>query len=89
MANESLSNYLLLRWSYSTYMVTNKKKTDYMRNKLDSCLIKKIKEQDAEAQDLIKLQLKIKDSELISNYTQNINDFFERIFQVPEKLKEY
>jgi hypothetical protein len=39
MARESLSHYLLVRWSYSTYMDSNKKKTEHIITKLDSCLL--------------------------------------------------
>ena len=60
MANASLSIYLLLRWSYSTYMITNKEVTEHMRNKLDSSLIKKTKEEDFDEDDLKKIKLKMK-----------------------------
>ena len=42
MAQQSLSHYLLVRWSYSTYLDSNKKPTENIITKLDSCLLKKV-----------------------------------------------
>jgi len=39
IAHESLSHYLLVRWSYSTYLDSNKKRTENIITKLDSSLL--------------------------------------------------
>ena len=44
VALESLSHYLLVRWSYSTYLDSNKKQTESVIAKLDSCLLRRSSE---------------------------------------------
>jgi hypothetical protein len=44
VAQQSLSHYLLVRWSYSTYLDSNKKLTETIITKLDSSLLRKAPE---------------------------------------------
>jgi hypothetical protein len=41
IAKQSLSHYLLVRWSYSTYLDSNKKRTESVITKLDSSLLRR------------------------------------------------
>ena len=45
VAQQSISHYLLIRWSYSTYLDTNKKKTESIVTKLDSSILAKRNEE--------------------------------------------
>lgn len=73
-----------MRWSYSTYLNYEQKKTESIIAKLDSSLLGKNKEESTERikeYTIEKLQL--------SNYTEHVNVFFEKLFALPEKLKKY
>ncbi len=89
LANEELSYYLLLRWSFSTYMAFNKKETDMICSKLDTCMIKRFKKEEFDKLEEIEIMRKIKEKQNLSDYLSTINDFYRRIFEIPEKLKKY
>ena len=60
-----------------------------MINKIDSSLIKRFKEDDFKNLSDEAIKRKIEDKVHLSNYSQLVNEFFERIFKIPEKLKKY
>lgn len=86
MAAVSISHYLLVRWSYSTYLDSNKKKTESVIAKLDSSLLRRF---SLEAATVEAINERTKAKLELSNYTENCNVFFEKLFHLPEKLKKY
>lgn len=85
VARQSLSHYLLVRWSYSTYLDSNKKRTEHIITKLDSCLL----ERPQEDASLEAIQELASEKLTISNYTEHVNLFFEKMLTFPERLKKY
>lgn len=86
MAAESISHYLLVRWSYSTYLDSNKKRTESIIAKLDSSLLRRF---SLETTTIEAINQRTKAKMELSNYTENCNVFFEKLFHLPEKLKRY
>lgn len=74
-----------MRWSYSTYLDSDKKKTEHIITKLDSCLL----ERPHEDASLEAIQEIATEKLTISNYTEHVNLFFEKMFTFPERLKKY
>lgn len=85
IAKQSLSHYLLVRWSYSTYLDSNKKRTESVITKLDSSLLRRTLQEDNFQLIHERTQTKLQ----LSNYTEHINVFFEKLFGLPEKLKKH
>jgi len=75
---------LLLRWSYSTYL----EERDKARNKLDNSIFAK-NQTSQEGLDINELAKQMKKKEMKLNYTIALNDYYERIFAIPHKLKKY
>lgn len=78
LSKESLSCYLLLRWSYSTYLEDK----DAARNRLDNCIFAKNHEA-AIGLDIADLDRFMREKEKKLNYTICLNDYYERLFHIP------
>lgn len=90
LAHKSLPLYLVVRWSYSTYWEEHKKTAEVLRNKLDSSVMNKFKfMSNGEEFDESLLKDRLKEKENYSNYLAVMNDYYERLFKIPEKLKKY
>ena len=81
LSRHSLACYLLLRWSYSTYL------QDCLaaRNKLDNCIFAR----NSQQLDFAALATQMRHKEMTLNYTIALNDYFDRLFAIPEKLRRY
>jgi hypothetical protein len=74
----------------TTYYPPNKKSSEIIRDKLDSSLSKKTKEKNQELDlDEESIKKRIKEKEFHCNYLAVLNDFYERLFKIPEKLKKH
>ena len=88
LAHTSLPLYLIVRWSYSAY-AAEKKSSESLRNKLDSSLISKYRYRNEENFDEEEFTRNLKEKESYSNYLSVLNDYYDRLFRIPEKLKKY
>ena len=82
-SKESLSCYLLLRWSYSTYL----EERDVSTNRLDNSIFTKNHE-FANDLNIEQLSSLMREKERKLNYTISINDYYDRLFHIPDKLKK-
>jgi hypothetical protein len=89
LAFHSFTLYLLIRWSFTAYWGEEKKLVEKLRNKLDCSLLGKIKFSCHEEFNEGIFNIEIKEKENYSNYLSVLNDFYERLFKIPEKLKKY
>lgn len=74
---------MLLRWSYSTYLEDK----EAAKNRLDNSIFTK-NNLVALGDDMELLNQLMKEKEIKLNYTISLNDYYDRLFHIPEKLKK-
>ena len=81
--------YLIIRWCMATFL--SESSLEISRNKLDAKFINSLSSTDKYPEELSSQDISdmIARKEALSNYISVLNNFYEKLFRLPEKLKDF